>query len=154
MQSLIEYHWIDENKTIHDWYDYAGHNIERNQRNAERARATRAARKQDVTPPSQPTDVPDKTDKPTRQTKKAPATADELIGLFTFEELQGLGKTFNGVDMEYQAGKCIDWWRENKRTMKSPKVAFKNWLEKAKPTLPVAQARPTLQTVKCELRNE
>ena len=54
-----------------------------------------------------------------------------LLGLFSLEEQAELAKTFPGIDLNYQAQKCTDWWAESKRPMKRPRTAFRNWLEKA-----------------------
>lgn len=44
------------------------------------------------------------------------------------EELQ---KEFPDKDVPYQWKKCVDWWEDKGRKMKSPRTALRNWLEKA-----------------------
>jgi len=40
-----------------------------------------------------------------------------------------LEQSFPGVDLAYEAQKCVDWWLEGGKKMKRPRVAFTNWLE-------------------------
>ena len=56
----------------------------------------------------------------------------DLLACFTPSELDALKQRFPGVDLQWEGGKCLDWWALKKSPMKRPKLAFKNWLEKAK----------------------
>jgi biotin operon repressor len=54
----------------------------------------------------------------------------ELVALFSEPEYRELHRLFPGLDLEYQAGKCMDWWNGQRKKLTKPKLAFKNWLER------------------------
>ena len=59
------------------------------------------------------------------------AEVSGILDHFTPQDIASLKAKFPGIDLEYEAGKCRDWWAEGKKPMKRPKVSFKNWLERA-----------------------
>ena len=67
----------------------------------------------------------------------------ELLECYSEEEREAINSKFTQVDIEWEANKCVLWYKEKKRTMRRPKSAFMNWLDKAKPQLFVATEHGT-----------
>ncbi|MFA5377123.1 MAG: hypothetical protein WC455_15335 [Dehalococcoidia bacterium] len=126
---------LDGEIVLHNWQKYGGYQLEQMDKKAQNQKEYR--------------------ERQSKQTKKPPETAEELLGLFNAEELVDLQANHPGVALKEQAERCLTWWKESNKKMVRPKTAYLNWLEKAKPSLPVAQSKPAIpHTVKCELRNE
>ena len=67
--------------------------------------------------------------KPTFSLLKTP---QDLLALFSEDELTEAVRLFPKLDLEWEAGKCLDW--HNARGGSGNwKLAYKNWLAKARP---------------------
>jgi len=72
--------------------------------------------------------------KPTRGKRATiiPSSAT-LATLYTLEEWAQARKLFPNINLDWEAGKCVDYWNA-KGGSGNWKLAFKNWLGKAEPT--------------------
>ena len=68
--------------------------------------------------------------KPTFTTLEKP---QDLLALFSEDELTEAIRLFPKLDLEWEAGKCLDWHNARGGSANF-KLAFKNWLGKAKPS--------------------
>lgn len=55
----------------------------------------------------------------------------ELLKLFSEDERLAMAKRFPGVDLEWEAGKCVEWHNAHNGS-RNWKLALKNWLERVK----------------------
>jgi len=55
-----------------------------------------------------------------------------LLTRFSADDMVELRARFPQVDVEWEADKCVMWWREKHRKLSRPRSAFMNWLEKSK----------------------
>ena len=148
--SLIQVGFLNDDKTIHDWADYAGKLLERRARNKE---AVKKARSQSViTTPSLRNDdaietklnvgdtckatvtnrnQPTVTNRNQPTNRTGPQSGSDLLALFSEEEVTQFRERFKGIDLAWEAGKCFDWHMDKKGRMARGRVSFKSWLEKA-----------------------
>ena len=57
--------------------------------------------------------------------------ASSLLSRFTDREIRLLRVNFPGVELPWEAARCVNNWREKGREMKQPRHALRNWLVKA-----------------------
>ena len=161
LKALIKAGFVDNNAdalTIHDWGAYTGRLVERRAQDRERKREAfqkssagvpaevrRSSGVTDQPTNSVPTVTNKQTDVPLPQTEGATAPAkkrkpslkllekpQDLLAMFSEDELTEATRRFPAADLEWEAGKCLDW--HNARSGSANwKLAFKNWLGKAKP---------------------
>ena len=62
------------------------------------------------------------------------AAATSLLEMFSEDERTEMERLFYGISVEWEAGKCVDWWNA-KGGSANWKLAFKNWLGRAQPSL-------------------
>jgi len=151
--TLVMRGWIDvdgDTVVAHDWYEHAGKYLWRNKQSSASQKLMRQQSHTIDTPSQVQTD---KTDKPTK------TVYGELQNVrLTSEERDKLTEKFGVDGASTRVEKLSAYIASSGRQYKSHYATILNWehgdTAKAKPTLPVAQSRPSLQTVKCELRNE
>ena len=71
--------------------------------------------------------------KENRSPVKVVVDGETLRAMFSEGDLVELRARFPGLDIDWESDKCVVWWHDQKRTMKRPRSAFLNWLDKAKP---------------------
>ncbi len=69
----------------------------------------------------------------TRSKRTTLLTAEDLMKSYSLAETVFMRRLFDGVNLEWEAGKCVDW-HNAKGGSGNWKLAFKNWLGKAEPT--------------------
>ena len=64
--------------------------------------------------------------------RKALERGEDLLAMFDEEEMADMGRRFPSLDLEWEAGKCVQWHMGRKGGSGNWKVSFKNWLDNAK----------------------
>jgi len=151
-EGLISSGFVDANEgkgCVHDWDDYAGKLVERRRRNRDYMRASRVRHVGTTlghvegypTNPTEPTQqnstiptVPENKTTKRRLPKQTILTAAALMELFNESDKIEMTKVFPGINLEWEAGKCVDW-HNAKGGSGNWKLAYKNWLGNAKPSV-------------------
>lgn len=119
---------------LHDWYQYAGKLNAKREANRERMRDSRAKHvrhtnlaRAGATVPNQT--VPNQEEKEIQE-KGVMAGRDDRIEFWKY--VAELRAEFTDLDIDAQYEKFSLYWSEGDRKLKRPKLAFRNWLDKAR----------------------